>query len=672
MIPTYPSVRARLAARQIVAPGRKWEPDPTPLTDRLPKFRPVPVCMGSKRRFPVLLSPPRLSDGTGTSKVLTVVKTFGRGPMQISNLRLGDEILVSGRLERRTKVQVATANFGTFFYECIEGRGGDDGLSLYPGIIGKDDFDISVPKSTTVATAFFTVKSTKTSSTQADVRFRFPNGLSKRVVVSGKATYTPYTLQLDVYWKPSSGSTWSGPVRRQIPGAANADAFEYSIGSILLGSPGTWHIGVRYSATSIAGEVPSVRWISLLSRGEKDMGGADGHGVIAIQGDLAALGNDQFLEALNADAAAELKETVSGSVAATRNPSAGFLDILQGDGNPAPVANSRIVSADIASWASANSAAGYNFDFTFGEDGGRGTIDDALRLACAAGRARYIIRDGRYTVLREPTTGTGSWLYTPANMGPGLRAVRESFGDGLHGIRCTVENRANLYRKETFVVYASGYSASNAMIFEDWAFDGVTAKQQAADLAAYHLAVLTTREKTYEFPVDFGHLRLMRGDLCRVAHPRLRRGTSWGEVTRVLSTTEVEVSRPCEMATGGTYALHLMHSSGALDLLTAVTAPGMQTRIRTTAAHGAAVGDHFAFGPSSPGATLLCVVLKVAHGANLSAVLTVAAMNLSPDPGDATGVAVTAAIPEPPPLRLPTFTSVSTAGGITLCTGGER
>lgn len=666
MTAPYSSVRARLAARQIVAPGRKWHPPLESADSKLPKHQAVLVHYGSSRVFPRHLSPPRLSDGGGTSKVLTVVKTFGRGPLQLSNLRLGDELLIPGRLETRTKVQISSAVFGNFSYECLEGRAGDDGLSLYPAVIDKDTFDSAVPKSTSTATSGFTTKNTKSSTTQVDVRLRFPNGLSKRTTSNGRSTYTPLTIRVNVYAKVSGASSWSVTRNFTVVGVANGDSFEVSFGSILLGSPATWTVGLQLYSVSISSETPSVRWTSMLSRGPKDMGGADGHAVVAVQGDLTALGNDQYLESLNADAQAELPETVGGAAVSTRACSAAFLDVLQGEGiDDDPLPDARVVSTDLASWRTACAAAGLFFDFTFGADGGRGTTDEALRLIAAAGRARYIVRDGRYTVIREPASGAGSWLYTPANMAAGLRASRESYGDSLHGIRCRIENRANLFRPEGFIVYASGFSESNATKFEDWTFDGTTSKQAAADLAAYHLAVLNTRERTYEFPVGISQIRVMRGDLVRVAHPRVRRGTSWGRVVAAPSTTEVLVSRDCTMVTGGTYGLRTMQSDGAMTAVAVTTNPGDRRLLKTTTPHGASEGDVFAFGTVNQ-ESRLCVVLRVAQGENLTAVLTVAPFNLSPDPGDATGVAVTVSIPEPPPLRLPTLSIVSAAGGITL------
>lgn len=615
---THGSALRRLQSTQIVGPGSAWKPPKTtPVDPDLPLFQARPVVMGSTRVYPRPLAKALLTSGPNGSKVVTVLKDLGRGPLQVSNLRLGDEVLVLDRLTRRAPTEFSV-NGVTCRYELLEGRAGDEGLVLYPQIIGTQNVGSTVKVSSGFGEDSFTKHNTAKATSSIAISLYFPAGLSKRV--NGK--WVAATAKIGIARKPAGNTDWSRVDEQKVTGNDDDKPFTHTLDPITLATTASdakeWKIGLQVQNANL----PEVKWATLTSRGPKTLGSADGSAVLAVQGDLSTLGGSAYLPDLNVDAVAELAETVGGTPASTRNPSAAYLDILQGAGNPTPLADARIDSSTISAWKTFCADQGLTFDFVFGADGAAGTILDALKVVAAAGLARPIIRDGLYSVIREPS-GDPVALFTPANMSPGFRVVRNAFDDTVHGIRCSIENRANAFRPETFIVYASGYSASNATKFEDWTFDGTTVKATAAGLAAYHLRVMAARALAYTFPTDWRHLRCLRGDLVRVAHPRVGKGLSWGWVMAAPSATTLLVNRPCPMSTGGSYGIRLQAADGTQTTKTVTTSPGEPTLLTTTAAHGASVGDHFAFGTLND-ESLLCVVLKVAHGDRLAATLTVA------------------------------------------------
>lgn len=659
--PRFRSGFRQIDGTQLVGPPGRWRP-PAPPEDvsGLPHGHAIPVVMGSDRVWPVPLTKPRLAPGATGASLVSIVKTFGRGPGVLTNLRMGDEDMVPGTLTAGSRQTIKTGAWAGVVYEVREGRGSDTDLSLYPEDLGKASINRAI---TTTASSF----STKAGSTQFALRFKFGNGISRKVTVNGKSKQEALAVTLSIAWSSSGGV--SGATTATYNGADDTKPIEVEWGPFMPNSDGvgrTWSVSLAVvrlatlTGATVAG-TPNTTLTHLTSFGPKSIGGGAGLIQIGILGDLDTLGGDPLLQNLNAEVAVELKETVSGSATATRNPSAAFLDILQGAANPEPVANGRIDSTAISAWKSACATAGYSFDYTFGQDGGQGTILDALNLVAKAGRARAAIIDGRYTVIREPS-GSPVELFCPANMRDGFTVHREAFAGTLHGVRVTIRNRANGFLEETFVVYASGFSSSTAERIEDWTFDGVTSRNVAADLAAYHLAVLAERSLVYEFATDIEHLRVTRGDLVRVAHYRIGKGTSWGRVTAIPTSTVLRVSRPCTMATGGSYRVLIRNADGTQTFFAVTTAAGEQVELTTTGAHGAAVGDLFVFGVSAD-ETETCVVLKVEHGDDLAARLTVApwssatgSVSGNPSPGTANSTA----------LSPPSLSVISTAGGITL------
>ena len=162
-------------------------------------------------------------------------------------------------------------------------------------------------------------------------------------------------------------------------------------------------------------------------------------------------------------------------------------------------------------------------------------------------------------------------------------------------------------------------------------------------------------------------LRVIRGDLVRLAHWRIRRGTSWGRVVRVPAADELVVSRDCLLEDGGSYVVRLLAADGSLSSRDLVTVVGEGRTLRTTSAHGAVEGAIFVFGEEDLD-TEVCVVLKVSHGPQRSAVLHLAPFGQ--DVADAAGFTAAAdggqgASSSTSP---PTLSPVSNRGGISFAT----
>lgn len=658
---TFSTALRRLEATQLVAPSLGWRTgEPRRVDPDLPQFLGVPKCFGSIVAVPLPIARPRFSEDAGGSKQFTIVKTFGQGPLQVSNLRLGEEVLVSGRLDAEEETKVESTSRGEFRYELLEGRDTDGGLDLFPATLRRDAMDLRVPQNSDSGDENFARLDTPPGTTHVDVKIRFPEGLSRRV----NGRWVACTAQLQIRARKKTGGSYGDytiTIPYPIVGADNDQELTVTVSDIALkAGAGTYKVLLKLSSVS-NGQRPSCRWVAMDSKGPKSVGGLVGQCLIAVRGDLNGMGGDAFLSDLNADVIPELPETVGGDPVATRSPAAAYLDVLQGRGARHPLEDDRFDPTSLTAWKNDCATRGYAFDFQFAREGARSQVGEALKLVTAAGRARHVVRDGLHSVLREPS-GDALELFCPANIRPGtFHKTRNAYGDAVHAIRCTFENRERKFRRETFIVFATGYNEGNATEIEDWSFDGSTSRNVVADLAAYHLDVLGRRGVQYELAVELDHLRVLRGDLVRLSHFRIRRGTSWGRVTHVWGVRELTVSRPCTMEVGGSYALRVRQADGDQVLSAVTTVPGQATRLKTATDHGAAEGDLFVFGVDAA-ESMLCVVLRVAPQEDLTAALLVTPFvsTTASAKGNAKGG------PGEKKPGKPTYNGVTSNGGITV------
>ena len=529
-----------------------------------------------------------------------------------------------------------------------------------------------------------TSRTTAAATTRIRVKVYFPTGISEKVKVNGTWRYKARSVTLRIRYR-ASGNTGAGTdIQWAQKGEDDTNPMtkEYEWD---LSAAGTWELAISATDFSDGRKSSDLKWTRLESKAPSKAGLLLGMAALCIQGDPALFGNDIYLKGLSAGLAAELKETVGGAVVApTRSPAAAFIDVLQGMDNPRAVADARMHSTSIAAWAADCATRGATFDFTFGEGGGAGTVADALRMICAAGRASFGLIDGKYGVIMEPAAGATPTLFFCPRTISGFRPVR-GFTLQPHAVRVSYEKAvlaytyrppgasadlsAYRYKRETTIVYAPGYTAATASIFESWTIDGVTTEQQAVANVYYLLSVLAARIRTYEFTMDAAHLRATRGDVALGAHDVPGWGASWGRVKAVLSATQLRLDERVVMVGAGTYEITAVRADGTYAVVAVTTAAGESDTFSTTAPHGAAVGDLVFFGTTGA-STKSCVVLKVDPADELSAHVTVAELGSglsSPGSGSTTAGAISAAATV---LDKPVVESVNLSGAIKLMLGG--
>ncbi len=286
----------------------------------------------------------------------------------------------------------------------------------------------------------------------------------------------------------------------------------------------------------------------------------------------------------------------------TSNPASIFRDVLQGAAMKLPVVDSRIDLAELQTWWQECQTNGYAY---------RAVIDyqstpfEMLRNVAAVGRARFTMRDGLFSVVRDSAailTSGVKQVITPRNSWD--VKGEKSFAE-IHGVTVKYINQALDYRQDEVTVYAAGYTSSNATKVDVIELPGVTIYEQAWKAANYYLAVATLRPETHSRMMDVEHLVVTSGDLIRVTDDVAMHGLSAGRISAIATdgsgnVTGITLDEVCAMEAGKTYAVRIRYATGG-DLYRAIdTVAGEQTSLTFSVAIPPAqapeVGDLVAFG----------------------------------------------------------------------------
>lgn len=300
-------------------------------------------------------------------------------------------------------------------------------------------------------------------------------------------------------------------------------------------------------------------------------------------------------------------------------------------GNPKRIDPSRIDDTAIIAWAAECDAREFTFDLTQDQ---ASTVFAMLQDICAAGRASFTVRDGKYSIVRDIPQTTPAQIFTPRNTS-GFSGSR-AFPDAVHALRCQFVNPEASWQQDEVIVYDDGYSVDGsggttlASQFETMQFRGSTNVNGIWRLGRYHLAVGRLRPNVYTFNADIEHVICSRGDLVTFAHDVISSGVSWGRiktVTQNLSSLAISITTDEQVPFDGvsSYSARIRRQDGTA-ITTGVTLPsgganpGNALMITTPAAN-LAPGDLFLFGITGAEAIPL-LVTKIEPSTNIGAKVT--------------------------------------------------
>lgn len=356
---------------------------------------------------------------------------------------------------------------------------------------------------------------------------------------------------------------------------------------------------------------------------------------------------------------------------ATRNPASLMRYVLQHPGNAQRVPDASLdlpALQDFHDWCRTN---GFTFDMLITS---QMSVDDVLRDICAAGRASYTMRDGKYTVIIDRPRTAIAQHFTPHNSW-GFEGTR-TLPKLPHAFRVTFYNAEKGYQLDEMIVYNDGYSAANATLFEALELPGVTSPKQVFRAARFHLAQIKLRPETYVLNADIEHLVCTRGDLVRVTHDVPMWGLGTGRVKeRTLNASSQLVALALDeeqpMDAGKQYTIRVRSANGASSTFTVAAKPvdGWYTDLAIVAgsrqgSYNPVPGDLFMFGELGEESVEL-IVQSIEPAGNLTARITL--VDYAPaiyDSDTETIPAFDSQITLPPALLLPTITAKPTIGRI--------
>lgn len=276
----------------------------------------------------------------------------------------------------------------------------------------------------------------------------------------------------------------------------------------------------------------------------------------------------------------------------------------------------------IAAWAAECDAKGYKVSFML--DSAR-AFSDVLKDVLACGRASFGFRNGKYSAVRDLLQTVPVQMFTPANSW-GFQYSR-TFVDLPHALRCKFVNPEAGYKQDYVTVYAPGYTAANATLYEELDLGPVVDPAAAWKLGMYHLAVIYNRPTQYVLNADIEQLVCERGDMIRVANDVTGWGEAFGRVRAVSADgLTITLDGPVDLAVGTQYQLQV-REIGTTPTITTVTANvtnaagNAQDTLTINAAINAAVGDVWVLGAVQHGTADL-IVRQIEPGSDLSAKLT--------------------------------------------------
>lgn len=498
-------------------------------------FAPVPRVFGRYRVFPQYAAKP-FTEIVGNDQFLRLLFTFGYGPLQLSEIKIGEDSIDS---------------FLDVEYLVHQGFDDDDPLSIFTTSVDELDLQVAIE----AGVAAFMTRTTEPATTEGSLDLVFPGGLIAFNNQDGepRSVTAQFTVE---YREAGSGDPWTGvTVAAPLgPGIANPSAGSVTMtararGTVARGirwlfpSSGQWEVRINRQANLFpsgggTGEVlADCTWTKLRSIRP---GTAPRVPNLCLL-EMRIRATDQLsgqLQTLSAIAEAILpvwnaldgwgpanRESTNPSLQVTRNPAWALAEMLRGGVNARPVPDENIDAVSIAEWSISCADAERWFDAVVDFDT---TVGEVCRDIAGSARASFNLIDGRYGVVIDEPKPTIVAQFSSRDTGK--FEGQKTFQRETHGLRVRFVSPAAGYEPDEVVVYADGYDESNAVELVDLDLWGVTDPDRAYRDGRYHLAAGKLRPEVYSFEIDVAHLAITRGDRVLYSHDVMLVGLGTGRV----------------------------------------------------------------------------------------------------------------------------------------------
>jgi predicted phage tail protein len=309
----------------------------------------------------------------------------------------------------------------------------------------------------------------------------------------------------------------------------------------------------------------------------------------------------------------------------TNNPGACLREIFQGAANKRTVADSRLLLSDIEDFGTycRDKAWSFNMVVDF-----KSNVFEMANMVANSGRASVTMLDGKYSLVHDIPKSVYKQVFTPANSWD-FRGIK-IFKETIHGVRCRFASEKLNWQQTERIVYADGFTESNATKFEAQDFKGITNWAQVKSHARYALACAKLRPEAFEINADIENLTCTRGDLVRLNHDVISVGLGFGRIRSVTKNGENKVDYVvtndlCPMEAGQAYVIGVRLSDGSIVTHEVNTVAGEQTTLtlKTPTSQNISADNLYYFGIKDREA-IDCIVTNIVPQSDLAARLTLA------------------------------------------------
>ena len=534
----------------------------------------IPRVYGRRKVFPVFpgKSPTQYTEIAGDDQYLMALFLVGKGPLEISELKLGDTLI---------------DEFQDVQYEINGGWDAAFQHSLYTKDVHEEN--VSVPL---VNADGWTLRTTNPGVDEISVDIAWPQGL---FVLSDTGEREAWGAYVKIQYRRTQTGPWVTvrPATINSPNVNTEFPTHFYVNrqsTALVRINARWKVprgqyDVRCWKSNPDTDDPRTIETTVWSvvRGitnQPPVKTDEGVATIAIR----IRATDQlngFISNLNCIAESFLWRHEGGQYGGwagpvkTGNPAWVYADILAGNSNKRAIPRRMMDGYALEQWAARCDEAGRKCNYVFD----RGTsVKTATRLACAVGRAVPNVVDGKYTVAEDLEQDVPIFQFTEENIW-GYRGKR-SFVDVPHGLKVQFVNEREDFQQDERIVYRDGYSATNARKFESLSYEGITDPDAVWSRARYDQAIALLRPEVHIFNTDREHLRITLGDMGLLAHDVMLVGLRSSRVTEVITNTSgeataIRIGVAVVFESDQSYSVKIRATeNGVIDTRSLLTTPG--------------------------------------------------------------------------------------------------
>jgi hypothetical protein len=469
-------------------------------------FGPVPVVLGRHRQAPYYAAN-TYTELLGDDQYLRLLFVWGYGPMEVTDLRIGDTPITS---------------FADVEIQHRAGYADDPVIDLYPGPLDEQVLSIELK-----SVEGWQVRTTADDTDEIAVDVAAPQGIY--FINPNTGEQDNYGVLISAQYSLEGQNNWVGigtfnitrstsPVRQgmrvavprgkydvrllKASGDANSDKFKDQV----------FWTALRSFRRAPPITFPKPLCLTAIR--------------IRATGQLSGVINT--LSGLCQSLVPAFDGANWNANTASQWPSDLFRHVLQGPANARPVPDSQIDIGNLQAWWSYCVANGFKFNQVLNSVG---SVYNKLCDIAAAGRAVPTFIDGKWGVIWDRPTDSIVQHFTPRNSW-GFQGQR-TYAQQPHGWRANFINENNGFTSDERIVYDDGYDASNATLFEGLQFPGVTDPALIWKHGRFHIAQNRLRPEKISLSSGWEHLVCSRGDRVRVTHDVLLIGLKSGRVKAV-------------------------------------------------------------------------------------------------------------------------------------------